>query len=255
MKKKGMTLLLALCLILAMSPKALAETVEGSSDWQVVFTSGKQMESNFKTQELDEKVSGLLPGDNIVFMINLENQNESATDWYMTNKVLYSLEDRSANSGTTGGAYTYELIYTDKDGEENVLFSSDTVGGESRVGEEGLHGATNALKDYFFLDSLNPGQKGKIVLRVALDGETQGNDYQNTLADLQMNFAVELRDTPAGTDGPPTTPNTPGRTTVVKTGDETELLPWFLAMAVGGILILILAVYRVKRNKNQGEEA
>ena len=35
---------------------------------------------------------------------------------------------------------------------------------------------------------------GIITLEVALDGETQGNSYQDTLADLQMNFAVELRD-------------------------------------------------------------
>ncbi|MCI8513297.1 MAG: hypothetical protein HFI93_01500 [Lachnospiraceae bacterium] len=253
MKKKWMVLLLILFLTFETASEVRAETVEGSSGWQVVFTSENQMESNFKTQELDEKVSGLLPGDSIVFTIHLENRNENATDWYMTNKVLYSLEDRSANTGTSGGAYTYELIYTDKEGKENVLFSSDTVGGESFAGQEGLHGATDALKDYFFLDSLNQGQNGKIVLRIALDGETQGNDYQNTLADLQMNFAVELRDAPAN-ESEPEEPDTSRKTKVVKTGDETNLLPFYAAMAVSGIVILILAVYRVKRSKQDREE-
>ena len=49
----------------------------------------------------------------------------------MQNEVLYSLEDRSANKETGGGAYTYRLFYTDKSGAVETLFDSDTVGGEN----------------------------------------------------------------------------------------------------------------------------
>ena len=40
-----------------------------------------------------------------------------------------------------------------------------------------------------------------VTLKVVLDGETQGNTYQNTLASLQMNFAVEKTGTVPGPDG------------------------------------------------------
>ena len=105
------------------------------------------MESSFKTADLDEAVSGLQPGDDITFYLELKNENEETTNWYMTNEVLYSLEDRSANSATGGGAYTYELTYTDKEGKEEVLFSSNTVGGEviSKAGE-GLSGGGCSCK-------------------------------------------------------------------------------------------------------------
>ena len=197
------------------------------------------MESTFRTADLDDAVSGLQPGDDITFTLRLSNDSEAVTDWYMTNRVLYSLEDRSTNAATAGGAYTYFLSYTNAAGEENVLFSSDTVGGEhvSEAGE-GLHEATDALQDFFYLDTLSGSQAGTIVLRVALEGETQGNDYQDTLADLAMNFAVELKEA-APEPGAPRI--------IVKTGDDRNLLPYYVAMAVSGVLLLILAIDNVRR--------
>ena len=197
------------------------------------------MESTFRTAELDDAVSGLQPGDDITFTLRLSNDSEAVTDWYMTNRVLYSLEDRSTNAATAGGAYTYFLSYTNAAGEENVLFSSDTVGGEhvSEAGE-GLHEATDALQDFFYLDTLSGSQAGTIVLRVALEGETQGNDYQDTLADLAMNLAVELMEA-APEPGAPRI--------IVKTGDDRNLLPYYVAMAVSGVLLLILAIDNVRR--------
>ena len=72
-----------------------------------------------------------------------------------------------------------------------MLYSSETVGGEDTAGGEGLHQATGALEDYFYLGRLESGEEGRVLLTVELEGETQGNDYQDTLARLQMNFAVE----------------------------------------------------------------
>ena len=72
-----------------------------------------------------------------------------------------------------------------------------------------------------------------------MDGETQGNSYQDTLADLQMNFAVELRDSSVK---------------VVKTGDESNSMAAIIVAAVAGVLLLVLAIVSVRRRKKNKEE-
>ena len=67
-----------------------------------------------------------------------------------------------------------------------------------------------------------------VTLTVSLEGETQGNIYQNTAARIQMNFAVELKDA--------------GGKTAVKTGDENNLTPYYIGMVVAGLLFLYLAL-------------
>lgn len=247
MRKMIWKLFLLVGLLASMNITAYAETSHGNSNWSVVFTKDKKMEANFKTADLDDVIYGIQPGDNVIITLKLKNENKSTTDWYMTNKVLYSLEDRSNNSATSGGAYTYKLTYKGLDGKTNTLFDSDTVGGEggSKAGE-GLRQATNGLSDYFYLDTLKSGKSGKITLEVALDGDTQGNDYQDTLADLQMNFAVELNNT--GTNNPPD--NSGRRTRAVQTGDDLSLTPFIITACVTGILLLIFAAY----SQNQREK-
>lgn len=246
MRRKIWKLLLAVSLLASMAMTAYAETSHGNPDWAVTFTSEKKMVSNFKTADLNDVILGIQPGDNVIITLALKNENNTATDWYMTNEVLYSLEDRSANAGTSGGAYTYKLAYTGPDGEEDILFDSDTVGGEGASGAgEGLRQATDALSDYFFLDTIKKGQSGKIVLEIALDGDTQGNDYQNTLADLQMNFAVELNT--GGTD----TPNPGRRGDIVKTGDEMTLTPFIIVACVTGTLLLLFVFYAQREREKE----
>lgn len=279
MKRTGtMTAMLsgltALCLAVPDLP-VRAETFYGDDSWQVEFTSEKKMESTFTTADLNDVISGMQPGDNVIITLDLKNEHQTTTDWYMRNEVLYSLEDRSANQETGGGAYTYRLAYTNKDGEKETLFDSDTVGGEStndvisRMGE-GLRGATNALKDYFYLDTLARGDGGMITLEVALDGETQGNDYQDTLADLQMNFAVELRageptpnrrttDNPDDPDNPGTAeePGPSGsvsRTGVVRTGDDSRILLYTAVSGISGLVLLLWCIYSFREQRRRREE-
>ena len=266
--------LTALCLTVSSLP-VHAETYHGDDNWKVVFTSDKKMESTFSTKDINDVVGGMQPGDNVIITLDLKNENK-ATDWYMKNEVLYSLEDRSANKETGGGAYTYRLTYTDKSGTVNTLFDSDTVGGEgaadivSRMGE-GLKGATNALKDYFYLDTLKKGEDGTITLEVALDGETQGNDYQNTLADLQMDFAVEIRantttpNRPSGgssrSDNPPSPETPPGPasilsgTGVVQTSDDNNILLYTAICGISGLMLLLFCIYSFRAHKRSREEA
>lgn len=171
MKKKILSLALTASLAVSMPLAVHGETSYGSSDWKVSFIEGDKMESNFKTSDLDEVIYGMQPGDNVVIELALRNENSSVTDWYMTNKVLQSLEESTENKETGGGAYTYRLQYTDKDGRTKSLFDSDTVGGEGESGAgEGLHQATNATEEYMYLDTLAKGQGGHISLEVALDG-------------------------------------------------------------------------------------
>lgn len=270
MKKKLFHLMLPGVLLASMTMNVCAETSYGGSDWRVIFTDEKKMESSFKTSDINDTIYGIQPGDNAVIELSLKNENKTATDWYMTNKVLYSLEDRSANSGATGGAYTYRLVYTDKDHTETVLFDSDTVGGDQNSGgREGLREATAGLEDYFYLDTLDTGDSGKITLEVALEGETQGNDYQNTLADLQMNFAVELnpinqRERERTSNREQEVVNREGDrrseddgagrgqgTSVVRTGDESNLTPFIMASSVSGVLFLLLSMYGLVEKKKE----
>ncbi len=239
--KKIMSILLVLVLLLSLNVTAFAEHLKGESGWKVTLTSAGKMESNFKTSAADDymKGRGIQPGDDITFTVSLSNAYKDTTDWYMKNDIIRSLEDQSANKDTAGGAYSYKLVYKGPD-KEKVLYDSDVVGGEmsDKVKEqagEGLHEATGALKNYFYLDTLKSGQGGTVTLTVALDGESQGNDYQDTLADLNMRFAVELKDKP----------------TVVKTGDDTNLMPAYIVMAVSGLLFLTLALDGVRQRRKE----
>jgi hypothetical protein len=247
MRKKGWRLLLICLMLCTLVFPASAEEFSGDSGWTVSFN-GSKLDTNFTSGGMTEAVSDLQPGDSVTFTLALENTGTTSTDWWMTNRVLSSFED---NSIANGGAYTYILTYADAAGTENVLYSSENVGGESTTGGEGLHQATGALEDYFYLDTLASGSTGTITLTVALDGETQGNGYQNTLADLQMSFAVE--ETASASTGTTNNSNTT-TTTTVRTGDESVPLVAILLMGGCGILLLILAIVSLKRRKKDDDK-
>lgn len=149
MRKRIFGFILAMVMVAAIPLNASAETIKGSSDWQVAFD-GNKMSSNFKSSDLDASV--------------------------------------------------YQLL---------------------------------------------PGAKGKIELQVTLDGETQGNDYQNTLARLQMSFAAEV------VEGGNTTVTKPGKDIkIIKTGDNSNIIMYLsLAAFAAGMIILIIAILLVKRRK------
>lgn len=255
MKKKWLASVLAL--LLAVTPiTAYAEDFSGGDGWKVSFD-GKKMTSTFKNTDIDDKIYEMEPGDTVDFHIQLKNEYKQTTDWYMTNKVLKSLED--AQTVAEGGAYSYILTYIKQDGTKETLYSSEEVGGETKnASGEGLHQATNSLKDYFYLDRLKSGQSGEITLKVKLEGETQGNTYQDTLAKLQMNFAVELVDdstTPGTPDNPTKTPSkkSPSRTTV-KTGDNSRVLLYSVIALIAGLVCAGAVVYNVRQNREDAEE-
>ena len=257
MRKRLLTLVLLAGTLICAPAAARAETL--TSERNISFTSDNKLSEDRSAADMNGAVYELQPGDDITITLNLKNDNASAANWYMTNEVLQSLEE-TAGSGASGGAYEYELTYTDPAGAREVLFTSDTVGGENSSSRVGLKAATSGLEDFLYLDTLSPGQRGVVTLRVALDGETQGNDYQNTLASLQMNFAVDTTTVNNQTvtrvvdeNGNPILVDDNGgshaRTGIVRTGDENNLLPYVAAAGVSGLLLLILAIIGIKERK------
>ena len=128
------------------------------------------------------------------------------------------------------------------------------------------------LKEFFYLDRLDSGSTGKVSLTIALDGETNGNGYQNTLARLQMAFAVEpvsgggrggsggsgggsgSGDSDGGGGGVPG-----GASSVafslgaVQTGDANNLMLWS-ALALGAGLFLMIYAFICFRKERGGED-
>ena len=123
------------------------------------------------------------------------------------------------------------------------------------------------MDEYFYLDRLDTEKSGTVHLTVCLEGETQGNNYQNTLARLQMNFAVEEVEPSVLTEKEKdkiVKKTVTGKTTTVsktvvrnpKTGDTTNLLLFSAAALVSGIVLLILGILSVKKHgKNEKGES
>ena len=147
------------------------------------------------------------------------------------------------------GGYSYILTFVGPDGKEDTIYSSTSVGGEKETtAGKGLNEATNSLDKFFYLKTLEPGEGGSVKLLVGLDGESQGNIYQDTLAKLMMNFAVEDNSDPT-LSNPPTFTTT---TSKVKTGDI-----WSIASAVVfviGIILMILAFVSDRKGAKKNEK-
>ena len=245
MIKKLIGLAAAVALLVSFPATAHAEDFTGDDGWGVTFD-GSRMTSTFKNTDIDDAVYKLQPGDKVTIHLTLSNDYNADTDWYMTNEVLKSLED--SQTVAEGGAYSYILTYVNPKGESTPLYNSESVGGEDTTAGEGLHQATDSMEDYFYLDTLAARETGEITLTVKLEGETQGNAYQDTLAKLQMNFAVELTQA-AKTPKKPAT-GTPVRTlgrTSVKTGDTNKVLYLSIAALVAGAACAGAAIYKIRK--------
>ncbi len=215
------------------------------SDGKIGGNLGNQQTGLDAKYQVNERIANMEPGDEETFYIRITNNYSSAVRWYMKNIVDRSLEE-SGYDETRGGAYSYKLTYSrfnvasgTRIGTEYVLFSSDRVGENEDDGREGLEEATTNLENYMFLDTLNKGESGLVTLYVKYEGETEGNVYQNTIADISLQFAVELGSTK----------------TVVKTGDDNNLIPYYIGMIVAGLLFLYFALdaYTDRLYKKRGK--
>lgn len=253
MKRRLLGVCLAGVLVLASSVTALAEDHKGASGWEVSFD-GKKMSSNFTTANMGDEINAMQPGDSVELTITLKNNFDGEADWYMKNEVLNALEDAG---DAAGGAYDYLLTYTDAAGETTTLYSSEKFGGDGRYDGVGLHGATSTLEDYFYMDRMGDGDKGTVKLKVALDGETLVNNYQNTYARLQMDFATELVEPGTGTPGSGNPGSgSPGSSSggnreVIKTGDQSQIMLYMLMMLGAGFVLLLIVFLRLRREQEE----
>ncbi len=225
MKKTTICLILILCLSMCLSATASAASFDGDVTFE---KNGKKLTQNITSAAVDDAIGSMLPGDTLTITANLKNKYSKATEWWMSNSVLETFED---NNGADAG-YTYKLVYKPSSGSAVTLYSNSKVGGENNITDrKGLAQATKGLEDYFYLDKLSPGGKGTVTLTITLDGETMRNDYQNSKAKLALSFAVEIVNTK----------------TVVRTGDETTIVPYLAAALISGLALLTIAVVRLNK--------
>lgn len=226
-----LALSLTLVMVLSMTVTAAAESTD--YEWESRFN-GTKIVSNFDSTEIAEAVTNLQPGDDVTFEVSYTNEYNGETDWYLENTVVKTLE-KTQGTNAEGGGYTYELIHEDSNGESETLFSNEKVGGEATPNNmEGLEQATNALDDWFYLETLGYQDSGKVTLKVAFEGETQANEYMDTDGELDLRFAVEI-------------PETDKR--IIKTGDNTTLGIWSAVCILAAVLLLILAVFSRRKDK------
>ena len=247
--KDALFFFMTTALIIMMPSLVFADSSNGSG---TCYFNGNEIVSDFSSGSIADLVSDLQPGDDVTFVVDYTNKDSHDTDWYMENEILQTLEKtdaaRKSVAGTgvaENGGYTYELIHTDKDGKDTVLFSNDEIGGEAKPGNlEGLEQATNALDSWFYLQTLGQGESGRITLKVSFEGETEVNDYMDTRGTLDLKFAVELtRKDSAGSKG---------RTGKgVDTGDSNYLGLWSAMFAAAAALLLKLTVISMRRDRKE----
>lgn len=232
-----LTLTLMMIICLALPAYATTQSFKGKSTFD-----GNKIKSNFNSGEVAQAVSNLQPGDDMKFTVSYTNNYNGETDWYLENEVVKTLEKTKGTNAKNGG-YSYELIHTDSNGNRRTLFSNGSIGGEATPdGMQGLEQATNALDEWFFLEKLGYKETGKVTLKVALEGETQANDYMDTDGELDLRFAVEVSKSGSGSGG-----------RRVNTGDTTMLKLWTAVCLMSAALLFILAAFSRRRDRKGGD--
>ena len=183
MKKRYINLILALTVVLAgfagTHIDANAETE--SIDWAVTYT-GSDFDSTYKAEK--SKLTNVMPGDTVEFSVDYKKGTDSDANFYMSADVLKTLEDGATD---LGGAYSYKILSSNSD---QPIFDSETIGGDNTdvIGLDQVNSGDGA---YFSLGTLGSGNQGTVTISIALDGNSQSNDYMSKLAELEIKFAAE----------------------------------------------------------------
>ena len=256
-KKRSKIVVLALTLVMVLGA-TLSTSAESYEENGSCYFNGKKIVSTFSSEKVNDTIRNLEPGDEATFEVEFENRYDGTTHWYMKNEALETLEQ--SYDRTENGGYTYKLTHVGPDGEETVLFDNSKVGGAGEDGHsyaikprssqashgyentgEGLHQATNATDEWFFIQTLENGESGKTRLYVKFDGESEVNDYMDTAGELMVAYAVEL-----DTDKP----DKPYRR--VNTGDTTNLL-LYIATMLAAMLMLIFTIMSYRKDRRMAK--
>ena len=238
--RKITVLLLALMMTLAMAQIAMAETYDGGT----YSYDGNNINNSKAAASIDKEIGGLQPGDEMTFTFTYQNDSDVTTEWYLENSVVKTLEEAS---DAENGGYTYELINYGKKEGEVPIFRSNAVAGDEDANPDGenigLKSATDATEEWLYIDTLEPGQSGSTTLTVALDGESQANNYEGTDGQLRINYAVAE----AAQEDVIVYKS-------VNTGDSTNIA-LMAAVFLGALALLILTFLSYKKDRKDGEEA
>lgn len=270
----GLAAFMVVAALFASVPSAFANTIE--KQWTVEFT-GTEMKDE-GSAAIAQTIGGMQPGDSAKFTVDLYESYDGAADWYMQNEVLKTMEksftDANSNSG---GSYSYKLTFINPAGEEKVILTNEVVSGDAGTGStQGLFDATEATGDWFFLETMAAKARAKVILEVAIDGETHGNTYFDTNAALKLKFAAEPNVTDPGVSGTGGTPSeeqekddetatspTPQTNTTQKKADDPKQLSQtgdairmgiIALIAVLAAAVLVVAVVRRRQNNKDDKE-
>lgn len=253
MNKKNFRIIPVLAMVIAMiAGSAMCVCAESYDytdvDYHCYFEKDHKMHTNFTAKDFGRIIENMQPGDDLTVKVVYKNNAPETTEWYMENQVEQTLEKTKRSKAVTGtgkpeeGGYTYELTNYDKNGNTQVLFNSteQVIGGREKPmkGREGLEEATNALEDWFHIQTLKSGESGYLILKIAFEGETEVNDYMDTDGIVNMRFAVEL----------PSEGNPPPR---INTGDYTNITMWVAILMASSVLLLIIAIASVRRDRKE----
>ena len=255
----ALVLALGLAVSLVAAQPAWAKTID--KQWTVEFTGSAMTDQG--SANIVKELTGMQPGDSAKFTVIMYEKCDKSADWYMKNKVLESME----KSLRSGGSYSYKLTYTDPKGAQKVIITNEVVSGDTGTGAtKGLFDATEATGEYFFLDTLAPQAKAMMTLEVAIDGETHGNTYFDSDAQIQLQFAAEPTDKPSTpgdvtqteqpekkTDKQQPSPQSPANK-LSQTGDAVAIgMLVVVALAAAGVLVGVAVRQRRQKKNEEGD--
>lgn len=196
MKRKVLTLLLALTMFSAMSITAFAD-----GGGTVTFTGSDTLEyTDDAVTPLSDAFKGVAPGEKKTVEIKVENANKHTSDFYISAAMLEALDEGKA----TGAGYDVELS-VEKDGAITPIYNSKVGGyinGGNDAGSTGIAGIEDSLSDDIMFATLKNGESVKILFSIAFDGEAMdkngASDYTEAMGQLAFNFKAGYKD-PSGT--------------------------------------------------------
>ena len=219
--KRLVSLLLVLCVILAMPVHADNGSVTYSGDaGEFIFAPG----SDHSLTDLFPNFKGVMPGDTLTQQITVKND--------ASEKVKVKIYIRSLGAHEDSVEFLSQLKLTVATSAENEMaYMFDATANE-----------TAQLTEWVCLGTRYSG--GVVNLDVTVEVPvTMGNEFQDQIGYLDWQFMVE--EAPAEPDDPKPP---------VQTGDETPLKWIAVLMGVSGCGLIVLVLVYLKRKKKEDED-
>lgn len=174
--------------------------VRAAANATLTFTDGQNLEYTGTTANDDGSINlgnsfqKVAPGETREETITLKNDNNRTVDFYMSTEVLQTLEDAGK---AAGAGYDISLM------AGGTSIYNSTLGGYSADGSTssttGIGEINEELKGNILVATLSAGQSADVVLTIGFDGEamdnnSQGVDYSNTLGKIAFDFTAGYED-------------------------------------------------------------